>query len=105
RLVELPDVDIVDLQAVALQQLWHRVDRTDAHFVRLAAGGSPGDKTAERFEAALFRILGLHKHDGRRAVRQLAGVAGRDVLAGALHRLELGKAFHRGVGPVAFVTV
>src|SRR5258708_27216982 len=30
-LVELPNVDIVDLQAMTLQQFWHGVDRADAH--------------------------------------------------------------------------
>src|SRR5882757_1972916 len=38
RLVEFPEVDVADLQPVALQQLRHRVDRSDTHFVRLAAG-------------------------------------------------------------------
>src|SRR5207244_728811 len=41
--VELPEIDVVDRQAVALQELRHGVDRTDAHLVRLAARRRPGD--------------------------------------------------------------
>src|SRR6266481_7505093 len=74
RLVELPNIDIVDFHALALQQLRHRIDRADAHLVRLAARRRPGDKAAHRLQPALSRILGLHQHDGRRAVRKLAGV-------------------------------
>jgi hypothetical protein len=43
------------------------------------------------------------KHHRGSAVRKLAGVAGRDELAGALHRLKLGKTFHRRVRTVALV--
>src|SRR5262249_44984217 len=56
--VELPDIDVVDLQAMALQQLRHGVDRADAHLVRLAAGRGPGDETAHRMQAALLGVLG-----------------------------------------------
>src|SRR6185436_19304619 len=49
--IELPEIDVVDLQAMALQQFRHGVDRPDAHLVRLAARGRPGDETAERIEA------------------------------------------------------
>ena len=37
-LVQFPQVDVVDLQAMALQQARHRLDGADAHFVRLDAG-------------------------------------------------------------------
>src|SRR5450755_1192190 len=104
-LVEFPKIDIFYLQAMALQQLRHGEDRTDAHLVGLAARRRPGDKAAEGLKAALFRVLGLHQNDGCRAIRQLAGVAGRDVFTGALHRLELGKAFNGSVRPVALVAI
>src|SRR6266481_3632932 len=42
-LVQFPEVDIVDLEAMALQQLRHREHRADAHFVGLAARRRPGD--------------------------------------------------------------
>src|SRR5437867_731423 len=31
--VQLPEIDVVDLEAMALQQFWHGVDRADAHLV------------------------------------------------------------------------
>src|SRR6476659_11094189 len=45
-LVQFPDVDVVDLQPMTLQQLRHGVDRADAHLVRLATRSSPGDEAA-----------------------------------------------------------
>src|SRR6478672_5291310 len=45
-LVELPNIDVVDLQAGALQQLRDREHRADAHLVGLAAGRCPGDEPA-----------------------------------------------------------
>src|SRR5215203_1397273 len=81
--VEFPEINVVDLQAVALQQFRHRVDRADAHLVRLTAGRRPGDETAQRIEAALLGVLGFHQNHRRRAVRELAGIARGDVFAGA----------------------
>ena len=46
--VQLPDVDVVDLEPVLLEQLRHREHRTDAHLVGLAAG----DRVAAEHEAA-----------------------------------------------------
>jgi hypothetical protein len=37
-LVQLPQADVVDLEAEPLEQLGNREDRADAHFVRLGAG-------------------------------------------------------------------
>src|SRR3954447_8826119 len=78
--IELPEIDVVDLQAMALQEFRHGVDRADAHLVRLAAGRRPRNETAERVEAALLGVLGFHQHDRRRTVRELAGIAGGDEL-------------------------
>src|SRR6059058_778433 len=103
--VELPEIDVLDLQAIALQQLRHGVDRSDAHLIRLAARRRPANEAAERIETALLGVLGFHQHDRRRAVGELAGVAGGDVFAGALDRLELGEAFHGGLGTVALVAI
>src|SRR6266478_5075135 len=93
RLVEFPQIDIPDLQAMTLQQLRHREDWADAHFVRLTARRRPGDEAAERMESALFGILGFHQHHGRCAIRKLAGVAGGDVFARSPDRFELGETF------------
>src|SRR6185437_14735658 len=102
-LVQLPDIDVVDLQALALQQLRHGVDRADSHLVRLAARGGPGHETSHRIEAALLGILGFHQHDRGGAVGELAGISGGDVFARPLHRLELGEAFHGRLGTIALV--
>ena len=56
-LVQLPQVDVVDLQAVALEQPRHREDRADAHLVRLAAGDAEAAEDAERREPALLGEL------------------------------------------------
>ena len=78
RLVQLPEVDVVDLQAVALQQPRHREDRADAHLVGLAAGDGEAAEDAERLEAALLGELAVHDDAGRGAVGELARIAGGD---------------------------
>src|SRR5450631_1765452 len=80
--VELPEVDIADLEAVALQQFWHREHRPDTHFVRLATGRRPGDKAPQRLQAALLGVFGFHQYHGCCAIRQLAGIPCGDVFAG-----------------------
>src|SRR5690606_6257636 len=104
-LVELPQVDVVDLQALALEQPGNREDGADAHLVRLAAGDRPALERAHGLQAATLGLPGLHDHHGGRAVRELAGVAGGDELVGALDRLQLGQAFEGGVRTVALVAV
>src|SRR5262249_61646073 len=54
-------------------------------------------------EAAPLGEPGVHHHARRRAVGELAGVAGRDVAFLAAYRRELGQAFERRVGPIALV--
>ena len=53
-LVQLPQVDVVDLQAEAIEQLRHGEHRADTHLVRLGAGDGHSDVTAERLEPALL---------------------------------------------------
>src|SRR5258706_4350865 len=77
RLVELPDVDIIHLQTLALQQLRHGVDRADAHLVRLAARRRPGDKAAHRLTTPRFPGPGLPQHNGPPAHPKAAGVGRR----------------------------
>ena len=77
-LVQLPKADVVDLEAMRLEQLRHGEDRADAHLVGIAAGDRDAAIDAERLEIALARELGLHQHAGAGAVGQLRGVAGGD---------------------------
>src|SRR6185437_13125208 len=102
-LVQFPDVDVVDLQALALEKLRHGEHRADAHLVGLAARDRPRHEAAHRLEPALLGILGFHQHHRGGAVGELARVAGGDVFTRDLHRLELGEAFHRRVGTVALI--
>src|SRR6266851_7458031 len=73
-LVELPEANIVDLEAVPLQQLRHGEDRTDAHLVGLAAGDHHTAIDPERRQAALLGERSVHHDTGRDAVRELARV-------------------------------
>src|ERR1019366_212401 len=61
-LVQFPEIDVVDLEAVALEQARHREYRPDAHLIRLAAGGDETAEDAERFQAALGSLLVAHDH-------------------------------------------
>ena len=54
RLVQLPQPDVVHLQAEPVEQLRDGEDRADAHFVRLRPADRHADIAAERLEAALF---------------------------------------------------
>ena len=51
RLVQLPQVDVVDLETVPLQQLRHREDGPDAHLVRLATGDGEAAEGDLRLDA------------------------------------------------------
>src|SRR5690606_37954281 len=53
-LIQLPEADIVHLQAETLQQLRHGIDRADPHLVGLAAGDRHAAIDAERLQAALL---------------------------------------------------
>src|SRR5882672_6183190 len=67
-LVELPEIDIVDLQAVPLQEARNRGNGTYAHLVRLNAGGNEAAEDAQRLQALLRGDLVAHDHASRCAV-------------------------------------
>src|SRR4029077_838274 len=76
RFVELPEVDVVYLEAMRLEQLRHREHGTDAHLVRIAAGDGDAAIDSERLEVALAGELGVHQHASASAVGELRGIAG-----------------------------
>src|SRR5579862_5535389 len=76
--VELPQVDLLEAYARALEQSWHREDRTDSHLVGLAAGDGKAAENAERLDAPALCELPIHDDAGARAVGELAGVTRRD---------------------------
>src|SRR5579871_1520112 len=108
-LVQLPQIDVADLQAVALEQPRDSERRPDAHLVRLASGNGESAKDAERLDAAPGGFGAFHDDGSRRAIGELRSIAGGDVLAlldlltAAEHGLERTEAFQGRVGPVAFV--
>src|SRR5207237_10306011 len=57
RLVQLPHVDVVDLHAVALEELGDRVHGSDAHLVRLAAGDREAAEDELRANAERLRAV------------------------------------------------
>ena len=105
RFVQFPQTDIVHLEAKTLKQFRDREDGADAHFIRLGARDRHADIAAQRIEAFLLSDLGFHHDAGRRAVRQLRGVACGDELVRAHDGFERIQTFERGRGAVAFVLV
>src|SRR5271154_599246 len=75
RLVQLPEIYIVDGQAVSFEKPRHGVDRTDPHLVRLAARRDKPAKNTKRLQALLRSKLVAHDDGGTRAVRELTGIA------------------------------
>src|SRR6516165_12458461 len=103
RLVQLPDIDVVDLEAMPLQKFWHGEHRANTHLIRLATRDRPGHEAAHRLDAALLGILGFHQHNRGGTVGKLACIPGGNVFARSLDRFELGEAYHRRVRTVALV--
>src|SRR4051794_35774469 len=101
--VQFPEIDVLDLETVALEQPRHREYRPDAHFIRLAAGGNETAENAERLQALLRGELVAHDHRGAGAVGKLAGIAGGDAKTLAAHRLEACEAFSGGIRPRTFI--
>ena len=82
RFVELPEVDVGDLEARPREQFGHREHGSDTHFVGLAAGDGEPPENPQRLEPAPRRLRGAHHDAGSRAVRELARVARRDHATG-----------------------
>src|SRR5579883_1583373 len=57
RLVQLPKVDVVDLEAEALEQTRHGENGPNTHFVRLAARRRQSFENAKRLQTPLFGKL------------------------------------------------
>ena len=102
RFVQLPQADILHLEAEAPKQLGDRENGADAHFVGLGACGGHADIAAQRGKALGCGNAGFHDHNGCRTIRKLAGITG-SYNAAFDHRLEAAQPFELGVGAVAFV--
>jgi len=108
-LVQFPQVDVLDLQAVLGEQLGDGEDGANAHLVRLTPRHRHAAVDAERLEAAAFGFAGFHENAGRGPVGKLGRVAGGDEAPG-LDRVAIGEdgleaveAGQVGLGPVALV--
>ena len=94
RFVELPQIDVVHGQPIALQQFRYREYRPNAHLVRFASGDGRATVNAKWLETALRGNFGLHQHRGRYLV---VGFASGDIPAFAANIALLKEASINGV--------
>ena len=79
RFVDLPGIEVVELEAVALEYRCRGVHRSETHLRRIQARPLRIDDPAERLQiVALHGLLG-GEHQPRRAVGDLRGISGGDV--------------------------
>src|SRR5690606_485859 len=74
--VQFDDVDLIDGQALLVQQLAYRRYRADAHDARLDAGGGHAEDSGDRLEAVFLHRIGTGDQHGSGAVVDAGGVAG-----------------------------
>src|SRR5450631_1553146 len=77
-LVQLPQVDVLDLEVVLGEKLRDGEDRSDPHLVRCAAGDRDAAVRPQWCKTAPGCFGRLHQDRGGGAVGQLGGVAGGD---------------------------
>src|SRR6267154_3955064 len=73
--VQLPQPNVADLEPMKLQQLGDRIDRSDAHLLRGAAGDGHASVDAQRLESAPAGRRRVHQDACRSAIRELTRVA------------------------------
>src|SRR3989454_567591 len=95
-LVDLPDVDVVDLQVGARQRLPDRRNRAVQHDRWVRARDAGGDETGARFELQLPRLVRRRHEDPARAVIDAARVAGGDATIRLERRRKRGELLHGG---------
>ena len=61
RLVELPQIDVVDREAVPRQEFGNRVNRTDSHLLWPATHDGHADLLSHRLQPLVASRAGLHK--------------------------------------------
>ena len=105
RFVELPQADVVHLQARALQQPRHGEHRADAHFIGFAASHRKAAEDAHGLDVAPRGFRVGHQHAGAGTIGKLTGVAGGNKLVIAAHWFQLGETLQIGVWPIAFVAL
>ena len=98
RLVQLDQVDVVDRQPGARQRHPARLDRSEAHDLRVEPGDAARDDAGRWGDAELLGLGVAHHQHGRGAVVEWAGVAGGDAAVAPEGRLERGEAVERRAG-------
>src|SRR5258708_5359552 len=102
--VDLPVIEIVQAEAVALEDRRRGMHRAEPHLRRIEPGPFRIDDAAERLQRMLFQCFLGGEHQPGGAVGDLRAVAGGDVAVLAVEeRPQLGERFHRGVAPHAVV--
>ena len=76
RLIQFPQVDIIDLQTMRLEKFRHGKHRANAHFVGITPGNGDAAKHSKRLEAAALRLGAPHDDECRGAVGKLRRIAG-----------------------------
>jgi len=98
RLVDLPGVDIIQTQAVALEDRRRGVHRAEAHLRRVEPGPLGVQDSPDGAQGIFIQGRLGGEDQPCRAVGDLRAVAGRDVAVLAVEEgLELGEVLHRGV--------
>src|SRR5690242_1660958 len=69
--VQLPQPDILHLEASTLEELWHGEYRPDPHLIGLAARDGEAAEDAERLQSASLRESGVNHNSSRSAVGEL----------------------------------
>mmetsp|Transcript_9321 Transcript_9321/g.27668 ORF Transcript_9321/g.27668 Transcript_9321/m.27668 type:complete len:273 (+) Transcript_9321:375-1193(+) len=105
-LVDLPEVNVLHHQPLALEEAGHGEHGTDAHLVRGAPGHDKALEYAQRFDAPSFRLGVGHDDARRRPVRELASIPrsyGRVRVHICAYGAEAGKGLESGTRAVALV--
>src|SRR4051812_8190215 len=97
-LVQLPQVDVVDLESVSLEQSGHGIDRSNAHLVRFTTSRDKATEDTQRLQSLLRRELVAHDHSSTGAIRKLTGIAPGNREARSLGRLDACEAFGSRIG-------
>ena len=102
--VELPEIDVGHRELVMLHEPPDRRRDRDAHLLGRHRRELHAAEQAQDGQPAARGDVGIHHHDGSRAVRQLRGVAGRG-RASRVYGAERRQARQRGIGARALVPV
>ena len=105
RLVDLPEVDVLDAQAGTLQRLLDGGHGRDAEPVGLDRHGARGDDATERLHAEVLGHGRGADERGQGPVVDGAGVGGRDRAVTGERGLQRGERLHRRVRPQRLIAL